>query len=86
MRLARTDRFKRAYGELGAEEQALADKALGFLAADLRHPSLRVKKIKGTENIREARVSRSVRLTFEMHGDLLVLRNIGKHDESLRRP
>jgi mRNA interferase RelE/StbE len=86
MRLARTNRFKRAYRKLGTEDQALADKALRILAADLRHPSLRVKKIKGTENIWEARVSRSVRLTFEMHGDLIVLRNLGKHDEALGRP
>jgi mRNA-degrading endonuclease RelE of RelBE toxin-antitoxin system len=80
MRLARTNRFKRACRKLKAEEQALADKALRFLASDLRHPSLRVKKIKGTDKIWEARVGRTIRLTFEMHGDLLVLRNIGQHD------
>lgn len=86
MRLARTDRFKRAYQELKSEEQLLEDKALRFLAADLRHPSLRVKRVKGTQAIWEARVSRSVRMTFEMHGDLIVLRNVGKHDEAIGRP
>jgi mRNA interferase RelE/StbE len=86
MRLALTDRFKRAYRGLTAEEQALADKALRLLAENLRHPSLHVKKIKGTEGIWEARVSRSIRLTFEVHGDLLVLRTIGRHDETLGRP
>lgn len=86
MRLARTNRFKRGYQKLKTEDKALADKAIRFLATDLRHPSLRVKKIKGTEDIWEARVSRSIRMTFEMHGDLLVLRNIGKHDEALGRP
>lgn len=86
MRLARTERFKRAYQKLKPDDQALADKSLLFLATDLRHPSLRVKKIKGTEDIWEARGSRSIRLTFEMHGDLVVLRNIGHHDEALGRP
>jgi mRNA interferase RelE/StbE len=86
MRLALTNRFRRAYGELTNEEQALADKALRLLVENLRHPSLRVKRIKATEGIWEARVSRSMRLTFEVHGDLLVLRNIGRHDEALGRP
>ncbi len=86
MRLALTNRFKRAYQELNSEEQALADKALRLLVENLRHPSLRVKKIKGTEGIWEARVSRSIRLTFEVHGDLLMLRTIGRHDEALGRP
>ncbi len=86
MRLARTIHFKRAYQKLKSEDQALADKALKFLATDLRHPSLHVKKVQGTDGIWEARVSRSIRMTFELHGDLLVLRNIGKHDETLGRP
>jgi mRNA interferase RelE/StbE len=85
MRLALTNRFKRAYQGLTSEEQALADKALGLLAENLRHPSLRVRKLKGTEGIWEARVSRSLRLTFEIHGDLLLLRTIGRHDEALGR-
>lgn len=86
MRLARTSRFKRAFQKLKPEDQALADKALRLLATNTRHPSLRAKKIKGTEGIWEARVSRSLRLTFELHEDLLLLRNIGKHDETLDQP
>ena len=86
MRLARTHRFKRAYQELKPEDQSLADKAIRFLAVDTRHPSLRVKKIKGTEGIWEARVSRSIRMTFQMQGDLVILRNIGQHDEALGNP
>lgn len=86
MRLARTDRFRRAYQELRPEDQALADKAIRFLAADTRHPSLRVKKIQGTEGIWEARVSRNIRMTFEMQGDLIILRNIGAHDEAIGNP
>lgn len=86
MRLARTERFKRAYQKLKLDDQALANKAIRFLATDTRHPSLRVKKIKGTENIWEARVSRSIRMTFEMHQDLIILRNVGQHDKALGKP
>lgn len=86
MRIAITHRFKRAYQEMQSEDRLRADKALVLLSANLRHPSLRVKKIKGTEGIWEARASQSIRITFEVRGDLILLRNIGKHDEALGRP
>ena len=34
----------------------------------------------------EARVDRQHRMTFEIQGDLYVLRGVGKHDETLRQP
>ena len=42
--------------------------------------------MQGVEHIWEARVSRSLRMTFEIEGDTIVLRNIGRHDETLERP
>jgi len=45
-----------------------------------------VKRVKGTRRIWEARVSRSCRMTFAIHGDTYLLRNIGEHDEVLTRP
>jgi mRNA interferase RelE/StbE len=86
MKLARTDRFKKAYRKLTANEQRGADKALSLLAEDLRHPSLQVKKIEGTRGIWEARATRSLRLSFEIRDDTLILRNIGDHDKVLRNP
>ena len=86
MRIARTDNFKRAWKQLTAEEKALARKAIENLLLDMRYPALRVKKIKGTENIWEARASRSLRMTFLKNRDILILRNIGRHDETLGRP
>ncbi len=86
MRLAITERFQRAYRKLSSADQALADKALRLLTENVRHPSLQVKKIKGTEDVWEARASRSLRITFEIHGELIILRNIGRHDETLKRP
>ena len=86
MRIARTDNFKRAWKQLTEEQKALAQKSIENLIADMRYPALRVKKIKGTENIWEARVSRSLRMTFQIEGDIIILRNIGQHDETLGRP
>ena len=80
MKVARTERFDRAYRQLSAENRAQARKAISELAADVRHPGLRVKRIRGTKGIWEARVSRSCRLTFQVEGDTILLRNIGEHD------
>jgi mRNA-degrading endonuclease YafQ of YafQ-DinJ toxin-antitoxin module len=86
MRITRTARFRRAWQELTEEDKELGRKALRNLATDLGYPALRAKKMQGTGHIWEARVSRSVRLTFELEGDTLVLRTIGRHDETLERP
>ena len=86
MKITRTARFKKAWQELTEEEKELGRKALRNLATDLRYPALRVKKMQGVEHIWEARVSRSLRMTFEIEGDRIVLRNIGRHDETLERP
>ncbi len=86
MRIARTESFRKAWKQLTEEQKALARKAIENLITDMRYPALRVKKIKGTENIWEARVSRSLRMTFRIEGDVIILRNIGQHDETLERP
>ena len=85
MKITRTARFKKAWKELNEEEKGLARKALRNLAADLRYPALRVKKMQGVEHVWEARVSRSLRMTFQIEGDTIILRNIGHHDETLER-
>jgi len=86
MRTARTARFKKAWKQLNEEEKVQAQKAIKNLVIDIRYPALRTKKMKGTEYIWEARVSRSLRLTFQIEGDMILLRNIGRHDETLERP
>jgi mRNA interferase RelE/StbE len=86
VRIGRTDSFKKVWRRLTKEQRALAQKAIEKLVIDIRYPALRVKKIKGTEYIWEARVSRSLRITFQIEGDTIVLRNIGQHDETLERP
>lgn len=86
MQLVRTGRFKKAYGDLNEAERRQAQKALRLLVASVSHPSLQVKKIQGTNHIWEARVSLAIRLTFEIAEGRLILRNIGKHDATLKKP
>jgi mRNA-degrading endonuclease RelE of RelBE toxin-antitoxin system len=86
MKIARTNHFKDAWQQLDEDQKKQARKAIRNLALDVRYPALRVKKIRGTEHIWEARVSREIRLTFHVQGDTVILRNIGHHDETLDRP
>jgi len=86
MRLRYTDRFQRAYSDLTDENAERVKRALRLLADNPRHPGLRVKRVQGTDRIWEARAGLSVRLTFEIEGDGVVLRNVGAHDETLKKP
>jgi len=86
MRLQYTRRFQRAYSRLADHDAKKVQKALRLMTENLRHPSLHIKKIQGTDNIWEARAGLSVRLTFEIQGDVMILRNVGLHDETLKRP
>ena len=86
MRLAATARFVKAWSKLIDEEKVSARKALKTLAADMKYPSLQVKKVVGAKDIWEARGSRSLRITFQIRDDVVILRNIGHHDEVLKQP
>jgi mRNA-degrading endonuclease RelE of RelBE toxin-antitoxin system len=82
----RTARFKRAAKKLGAQDRERLAKALLLYKGDPSHPSLHVKRIQGTKSVWEGRVSDAVRFTFEKIEDGIVLRNVGAHDPTLRRP
>ena len=86
MRFVITKRFADAYRALPDSLQKKTDKALRFLAENPAHPSLHLKKIQGVHGIWETRVDRSCRMTLEVHSDHYLLRNVGKHDETLSNP
>jgi mRNA interferase RelE/StbE len=84
MKLGRRPSFVRAYADLTSDERKRVDKALRQLADDWRYPSLQVKRVQGTDNIWEARASLSLRITFELVSDVIVLRSVGSHDDTLK--
>ena len=86
MNFRRTSRFLEDYRSLRPEISLKVDKTIELLLANPRHPSLCVKKMHGKPVVWEARVDRQHRMTFEIQGDLYVLRGVGKHDETLRQP
>ena len=86
MRVLFTRRFQRAYLNLSLDDAERTQKALGFMSENLRRPSLKVKKIQGTDNIWEARAGLPIRITFEIKENAIILRNVGRHDEALKKP
>lgn len=86
MKIARTDKFKKAWKQLDEQDKKMARKAIENLVRDICYPSLRVKKMEGAEDIWEARASLSIRITFKIGNDVVTLRNIGQHDKTLRQP
>lgn len=51
-----TESFKRLYKKLPKFVQKKADRILLLLGEDLRHPSIRAKKIQGASDIWEGRI------------------------------
>jgi mRNA interferase RelE/StbE len=80
MIIVRSPRFDRAYKKLPPDVQKQFRQKLELLvSSNLRHPSLRVKRIKGTEGIWEARIDMAHRFTFEKIEGGIRLRVIGPH-------
>ena len=88
MNLVYTERFAEAASRLSKEARAKLPKALKLLAVDPRHPSLHTKKIQGLSEreIFEARLDQKIRFSFQVQGDLIILRNIDDHDLCLGNP
>ncbi len=80
MNIQTTRPFDRDYARLPNETKDRVDKQLVLLLANPRHPSLRLKRIRGTEDIWEARVTSGYRITLQIVGETLILRRVGAHD------
>jgi mRNA-degrading endonuclease RelE of RelBE toxin-antitoxin system len=87
LKLTLTERFRKSTLELEPEAREKLKKQVGLLAVDPRHPSLRVKKIKGTGSVFEVRVDQDFRFTFEFGGRREIIpRVVGPHDPALKKP
>lgn len=86
MRFQRTERFKRQYKKLDSEQQNSIKKALRLMSDNIHHPSLRIKLVQGTKKIWEASATMDLRITFNWEEDLIILRNCGEHDKTLKYP
>ena len=80
MRIIRTEQFERNYTSLPRITQKKVDQKLKLILANLTHPGIRAKKIKGAKDIWEGRVDRFYRFTFQIEKDTIILRRVGTHE------
>ena len=82
-----TRRFLKRFACLPAPVQEKIEKQIALLAENPRRFSLQSKPIQGVPGIYEARVDADYHLTYERDADdTLVLRVVGSHDETLKKP
>jgi len=81
-----TERFKKSYRKLSKDEQKTLHKKLTLMGKNPHHPSLRTKKVQGTNDIFECSVTISIRMTWQYDDGSILLRVVGNHDEVLKNP
>jgi mRNA-degrading endonuclease YafQ of YafQ-DinJ toxin-antitoxin module len=78
--------FDKLFKRLPARVRQQALEKLNLYLNDPQHPSLRAKRVRGTDAIWEMSVTMNYRMTFELPDDsTILLRRIGTHD-TLRNP
>lgn len=85
MEVLRTKSFEKDFAELPRLIQNQFERKLGLFLINPRHPSLRSKKMHGTYDVWEFRISEGYRCTFSLRGTVCILRRAGTHD-ILRTP
>jgi mRNA interferase RelE/StbE len=81
-----TERFRKSYKKLSKTEQETLHRKLDLMSKDPYYPSLRTKKVQGTEDVFECSVTMSIRMTWQYADEAILLRVVGNHDEVLKNP
>jgi mRNA interferase RelE/StbE len=83
-----TKNFIKAYEKLPENIKNAVDEALIALSKGRPYPNgLRVKKMQGHKFVFEASPTMFYRITFHYNNpDYIVLRNVGPHDKTLKKP
>ncbi len=85
MRAVPSAGFLREFDRLSAALQRKVTTTLVRFSENPRHPSLRLEKLHGKEELWSIRVTRGVRITLTIEGDEAILRHVGQHDDVYRR-
>ena len=79
MKVIHTDHFGKSLADLPTIIQKKFKKQVGYLANDIRHPSLRAKKFDETRGVWQARVDKYFRFYFIIQNDVYKLIDITDH-------
>ena len=76
-----TERFKRHFKKLEANERKQIMNKLELLSENPLHPSLRTKRIQGTNDLFECSVNMDIRIIWYYEGNLMIiLVDVGHHN------
>jgi addiction module RelE/StbE family toxin len=76
-----TRRFQKHFQALTVQEKKQLMNKLELLAENPVHPSLRTKRIQGTEDLYECSVNMDIRIIWYYEGDtMIILIDVGHHD------
>jgi mRNA-degrading endonuclease RelE of RelBE toxin-antitoxin system len=76
---AYTEQFEKQAQKLPINLKQKLKRQLNHLEQNIRHPSLKAKKMVGKAGIWEARVDFHYRFTFQVEGATIILRSVGTH-------
>lgn len=84
-RFRSTRKFDKQFKQLNSKTLKQAQKAIELFMSDSTHPSLRYKKIQGTDNFYEISVNMSIRIIIEVTSEasdqINTLYVIGTHND-----
>ncbi|MDO9463856.1 MAG: hypothetical protein Q7J67_00915 [bacterium] len=72
--------FDKCFRKLHPDIKNIVLNKLDIFIKNPNHPSLRIKKIKGTDNIWEMSITKNYRITFTPVGNTKILRKVGTHN------
>ena len=76
-----TNRFQKHFKTLASQEKNQIMKKLELLAKNPSHPSLRTKRIQGTDDLFESSVNMDIRIIWYYESDIMIiLADVGRHD------
>lgn len=76
-----TPRFQKHFKELTVQEKKQLKNKLELLSQNPYHPSLRTKRIQGTDNLFECSVNMDIRIIWYYEDEkMIILLDVGHHD------
>jgi len=81
MKIRKLPRFVKQYGGLPKHIREKVDKQLKLFVENPWHPSLRIRRRRGTRDIWYGRIDDDYRFTFSMEREVAILRTVGSHRE-----
>ncbi len=76
-----SSRFKKSFSKLQDQEKRMFYKKLTIFVENHKHPTLRTKKIRGSQILFESSINMSIRVIWIYKNDNLILMlDIGHHD------